>query len=121
MLSDIIKSLRKKKGLSQAQIAIKLGITQGAVSQWENGLTEPAVDQLIALAKIFDVSLYDLKGVDEPEIKKEPAEAGLDDGLRERISRLSPQNLGALDAYIDLLLISQDSKAPSPGSPGKAP
>lgn len=41
MVNDTIKSLRKKKGMSQAQIAIKLGITQGAVSQWEKGTTQP--------------------------------------------------------------------------------
>lgn len=113
MLSDTIKSLRKKKGLSQAQIAIKLGITQGAVSQWENGLTEPAVDQLIALAKIFDVSLYDLKGVDEPETKKEPATpGGLNARFADRVTRLSPENLARFDAYLDGLLAAQDKQEP---------
>lgn len=113
MLSDTIKSLRKKKGLSQAQIALKLGITQGAVSQWENGLTEPAVDQLIALAKIFDVTLYDLKGVDEPTTKKEPAVAGRpDEHFNARVALLSPENRARMDAYLDGLLAAQDAQAP---------
>lgn len=101
MLGDTIKSLRKKKGLSQAQIARKLGITQGAVSQWENGLTEPAVDQLIALAKIFDVTLYDLKGVDESTIKKEPAIPDrLDDALIDMLVNLSPEEVQRVQDFV---------------------
>ena len=93
MLSDTIKSLRKKKGLSQAQIAIKLGITQGAISQWEHGLTEPASDQLLALAQIFGVSVYELKGVDEPKQKEPTASDGqtspVDGNLAEMYAKFS--------------------------------
>ena len=107
MLSDTIKSLRKKKGLSQAQIAIKLGITQGAVSQWEHGLTEPASDQLLALAQIFGVSVYELKGVDEPKQKKPVAPGGQDEAFRVRVNHLSPENRALLDSQLDWLLSRQ--------------
>lgn len=50
MLNEKIRSLRKKAGYSQEQMARKLHLTQGAVSQWENGLTVPAADQLASLA-----------------------------------------------------------------------
>ena len=107
MLSDTIKSLRKKKGLSQAQIAIKLGITQGAVSQWEHGLTEPASDQLLALAQIFGVSVYELKGVDEPK-QKEPAAPGeMDEAFMVRVNQLSQENRALLDSQLDWLLSRQ--------------
>ena len=64
-----IKELRKKKHYSQQQVAMKIGVTQGAVSQWEIGLTEPGSDQLISLANIFDVSVYELKGINAPPIR----------------------------------------------------
>lgn len=100
MLSDTIKSLRKNKGLSQAQIAIKLGITQGAISQWEHGLTEPASDQLLALAQIFGVSVYELKGVDEPK-QKEPATVdGLDDRLVEMLVSISPDQVQRVQDFV---------------------
>lgn len=64
-----IKELRKKKHYSQQQVAMKIGVTQGAVSQWEIGLTEPGSDQLISLANIFGVTVYELKGLDSPQIQ----------------------------------------------------
>lgn len=110
MLSDTIKNLRKKKGMSQTQIAIKLGITQGAVSQWETGQTEPASDQLLALAKIFGVSVYEIKGEDEPQTKKEPASSGgQDEKLLDLYSRLTPENRIRIASYLEGLLASQDN------------
>lgn len=47
MLNERIKQLRKQSGYSQMQLAKKLHLTQGAISQWENGLTVPAADQLV--------------------------------------------------------------------------
>lgn len=60
MLGDKIKMLRKQHGYSQQQIANKMHITQGAISQWENGITVPAADQLISLATIFNISVDEL-------------------------------------------------------------
>lgn len=59
-----IKQLRNRKHYSQQQVAAKIGVTQGAVSQWEKGVTSPASDQLLALANIFGVSVYEIKGID---------------------------------------------------------
>ena len=62
---DNLKGLRKMVGLSQAQLAEKLGTTQKTVSHWETGYTEPSIAQLIDLANIFKVTLDDLVGRDE--------------------------------------------------------
>lgn len=107
MLSDTIKSLRKKKGLSQAQIALKLGITQGAVSQWEIGKTEPSSDQLLALSKIFGVSVYELKGVEAPTPQKEPATSG--GQSVEMYLQLTPENREKIDELIALYLAAQSN------------
>lgn len=57
MIGQNIRYLRKRAGYSQEQVARKLGITQGSISQWENGITEPDTGTLAQLAKMFSVPL----------------------------------------------------------------
>ena len=70
MLGERLRDLRKQKGYSQTQMARKLHITQGAISQWENGLTTPAADQLVTIAQVFGISVDELLGADAPIIKE---------------------------------------------------
>lgn len=69
-LNDRIKNLRKKKGMTQLELAEKVHVTDKAVSKWETGEGNPEITILIELAKIFEVSLdYLLTGKErEPEI-----------------------------------------------------
>lgn len=53
---------RKAKGLTQEQLAKLLGVTQGAVAQWENGLTHPAFNMLPRLAAALGVTVDELIG-----------------------------------------------------------
>ncbi len=62
MLGERIRKLRKERGYSQQQLAIKLNLSQGAVSQWENGQTTPQSEQLSALADIFGITTDELLG-----------------------------------------------------------
>ncbi len=68
MLSDNIKRIRKSKGLSQEELAIKLNVVRQTVSKWENGLSVPDSDMLIILADELDTSVSVLLGetVTEP-------------------------------------------------------
>lgn len=52
--------LRKEKGLSQEELAEKLGVSRQAVSKWERSEASPDTDNLIALAKIYGLSLDEL-------------------------------------------------------------
>lgn len=52
--------LRKQKGLSQEELAEKLGVSRQAVSKWERSEASPDTDNLIALAKIYDLTLDEL-------------------------------------------------------------
>ena len=56
-VANSIKKLRQEKQLSQEQLAEQLHVTRQAVSNWENGKTQPDVDTLTQLASIFDVSI----------------------------------------------------------------
>lgn len=57
MLSKKIYTLRKKKGLSQEQLAEKLNVSRQAISKWESGVSMPESEKLILLSEFFDVSI----------------------------------------------------------------
>lgn len=114
---DRIKEEMKARGISQNKLAKAAQMSQSGLSSILSGAVSPKENTLQAIAAALDMPLSDL--MRPPEIKKAPADAG--DELRGRISRLSPANRDALSAYIDLLLISQASTAPAPGSPGSKP
>ena len=59
------KECRNQKGLSQKQVANLLDIYQSNISDWENDVSRPTYELLIQLAEIYEVSLYDLLGVEE--------------------------------------------------------
>ena len=56
MLGDRIATLRREKGMSQAQLAERLTISPSAVGMYEQGRREPSVELLVAMAKEFQVS-----------------------------------------------------------------
>lgn len=69
MLKENIKSLRKRKGLSQEELAIKLNVVRQTISKWEQGLSVPDSEMLIRISEIFDVSVSTLLGETIPESK----------------------------------------------------
>lgn len=58
--------LRKQNNLSQEELAAKLGISRQAVSKWERAESSPDTDNLILLARLYQVSLDDLLRTDGP-------------------------------------------------------
>ena len=64
MLNENIKKLRKAKGLSQEELAIKLNVVRQTVSKWENGLSVPDAGMLVSLAEELDTSVSVLLGED---------------------------------------------------------
>ncbi|MBX9850125.1 MAG: LexA family transcriptional regulator [Cytophagaceae bacterium] len=67
-----IKHLRKQKGLTQEQLAEKIGIKRSLLGAYEEGRAEPGLDYLIKISKIFDVSVDNLISEDltDPERQK---------------------------------------------------
>ena len=51
MLNENIKAIRKSKGLSQEELAIKLNVVRQTISKWEQGLSVPDSDMLIAVSE----------------------------------------------------------------------
>ncbi|WP_074932897.1 helix-turn-helix transcriptional regulator [Treponema bryantii] len=65
MLSERIKELRIARGMSQVEIAERLGVSKQSVSNWENDNILPSIDMLIKIAHLFSVSTDFLLGEDE--------------------------------------------------------
>ena len=63
MVADKIKSLREQLGLTQSDLAKKLGITRSSVNAWEMGISVPSTQYVVELAGIFKVSTDCLLGV----------------------------------------------------------
>lgn len=64
-VSSRLKQLRMEKGLTQAQVAQRIGITRSTLSAYENGTRYPSYDILISLAHFFGVPTDYLLGVDK--------------------------------------------------------
>ena len=64
-IADRLIQLRKKHGLSQEELADKLGLSRQAVSKWERAEASPDTDNLICLAKLYGVSLDELLSTDD--------------------------------------------------------
>lgn len=62
MLSENIKAIRKSKGLSQEELAIKLNVVRQTISKWEQGLSVPDSNMLITLSEVFETPVSTLLG-----------------------------------------------------------
>lgn len=62
MLNENIKAIRKSKGLSQQELAVKLNVVRQTVSKWEQGLSVPDSDLLIALSDALETPVSTLLG-----------------------------------------------------------
>lgn len=59
-----LKQLRHERGLGQVELAKQIGVSKGVISLWENGLREPNLSSLIAIASFFKISIDELVGFD---------------------------------------------------------
>lgn len=67
MLNENIKALRKAKGLSQEELAIKLSVVRQTISKWEKGLSVPDAGMVIQIADALDTTVNILLGEETPE------------------------------------------------------
>lgn len=62
MLSENIKTIRKSKGLSQEEFAVKLNVVRQTVSKWERGLSVPDSDLLLTISEVLETPISTLLG-----------------------------------------------------------
>ena len=75
MLNENIKTIRKSKGLSQEELAIKLNVVRQTISKWEQGLSVPDADMLISISEVFETSVSTLLGENVVKTKADDLKA----------------------------------------------
>ncbi len=97
-----IASGRKRLGLSQEALGERLGVSRQSIYKWESDAALPEIDKLVALSRLFGLSVGELLGVEEPAEKGEEAPAW--DG------ELTEQQLKMVEEIVSRYLASQPEK-----------
>ena len=84
MFGENLKTLRKQKGFSQEELAVRLHVVRQTISKWEKNLSVPDADTLIRLAEILEVSVSELLGA---KIENENTASD----VAEQLSRINEQ------------------------------
>ena len=75
MLKENIKSIRKSKGLSQEELAIKLNVVRQTISKWEKGLSVPDSEMLVSISEVLETPVSTLLGENISESKVDDLKA----------------------------------------------
>ena len=75
MLKENIKSIRKSRGLSQEELAIKLNVVRQTISKWEQGLSVPDSEMLVSISKVLETPVSTLLGENILESKVDDLKA----------------------------------------------
>ncbi len=86
MLNENIQALRKSKGLSQEELALKLNVVRQTVSKWERGLSVPDAEMLVTIGEVLDTPVSTLLGETVPASEPESLQA-----LSEKLEVLNDQ------------------------------
>ncbi|MBR3972415.1 MAG: helix-turn-helix transcriptional regulator [Oscillospiraceae bacterium] len=84
MLNENIKNLRKNRGMTQEELAVRLNVVRQTVSKWEKGLSVPDAEMLQKIAEVLDTSVTEL-------LDAKPAEAPQMDPVAQQLARISEQ------------------------------
>ena len=96
MLSSQIRRLRLACGISQVELARRIGVTKQSISNWENDNIQPSIEMLKRLSETFAVSVDVLLGMDDRKYLE--------------ITGLSDTQLAHIQALIDDIRIKENNK-----------
>lgn len=70
MFGDKLKQIRKEKNIKQEDLGKLLNVGGTTISNWENNITQPSIEQIVEIAKFFNVSTDYLMGITEDDVPK---------------------------------------------------
>ena len=73
---ELLPILRKERGLTQEELATALGISRQAVSKWEKGQAVPSADNLLALSRVYEMTVEELYQKRDGQSSERPADNG---------------------------------------------
>lgn len=110
--------LRKKEGMSQADVSEKLNVSRQAVSRWEAGDSSPSTENLQALCKLYNVKLDDLLDesneevpIEKPECQKVECDIERKDKGKRHVWATNITNSNAASGMRYLTVTAQDGSA----------
>ena len=106
-----LQEIRKQNKLSQETLAEKLGVSRQAISKWERGESAPDTENLIALSRIYGVSIDELLG----NKKSAPPESGADNLINQIYKDLNDHGRAELERYGNYLRSHSARNKKDPG------
>ncbi len=67
-LYERIHDLRERSGMTQTDLAMRMGVTRSGVNAWEMGISKPSLDNLITLSRIFHTTTDYLLGIENEDV-----------------------------------------------------
>ena len=115
-LCEKILMLRKKAGLSQEEMAEKLGVSRQAVSRWEGGSAQPDASNVLQLSKLFSVTADYLLNDDYESDSDIPAVRSVTRAAGQRLHRLAGAGVGTVGLLTNFIiyLLSRFIRVPAP-------
>ena len=113
MLKNKLKQLREEHGLSQVDLAEKLGKSQNTISSWETGRTMPRMKDMNALCGLYDCTLETLTGIkqfDANDITLEDILFRLSSLQTDDLKRLDAQIRNIIDARIEMQKVENEKQ-----------
>ncbi|KAA8998804.1 helix-turn-helix transcriptional regulator [Paenibacillus spiritus] len=89
-LADKLQMYRKQRGMSQENLADRIGVSRQAVSKWESGQSSPELDKMVALSRLFGVSVDALLKEEEAGTAEQAAPASPDGFVRQPVPETGP-------------------------------
>ena len=102
-----IAQMRKENNLSQEALGEALGVSRQSISKWESNNALPEIEKLIAMSKLFSVSVGWLLGVEETEQRAEADEGGAAESAPEDSGELSEQQLKMVEEIVSRYIAAQ--------------
>jgi DNA-binding XRE family transcriptional regulator len=111
MLAQQLYELRRKQGLSQEQLAERIGVSRQTVSKWEGGQSTPDLERLLALAECYGISLDELVGKAPPSHQTPPPPLSPQENRFSRIAGLCMCLLGIVCIVLAVVIVVIDPQA----------
>ena len=107
-----IAEKRREQGLSQEALGESLGVTRQSISKWEGDVTLPEIEKLIALSRLFGVSVGWLLGEEFPEAEEDASPASEEPERAPSPEELSEEQLRMVEEIVGRYIAAQPSPLP---------
>jgi transcriptional regulator with XRE-family HTH domain len=100
-MSQRIRKIRRQKGLTQAGLGVRIGVSQRAVTNYERGIREPSLETPLRIAGALQISLEELVGEKPPRLHDKTSRA--QQKRLDQVKTLPPEKQKAFIAFVDAL------------------